>query len=261
MNKYKLVDYTEQSGAGYNDNKYNNTEEQKNSGMFQAGIKYRTDKLTHHGYERFYDYFLAPFRNKSINFFEIGVDKGRSLKMWNDYFTKAKIYGMDIEHGYMHEKGEVFKMDQSNINDLKSITNKLKQCHIIIDDGSHVPEHQLFSFNYLFNNLLNPGGIYIIEDIETSYWRKSDLYGYPIDAGFNEKNNIVKIFRKITDIVNREFLTEKALNKIKSYDKINFENLKHISFIMFGQNCIIIKKMSNDEYKKYGERKYRFDKL
>ena len=73
--------------------------------------------------------------------------------------------------------------------------------------------------------------------------------------------NIINIFRKVSDIVNREFLSHEALNKIKSYKKINFENLKYISFIMFGQNCIIIKKMSKDEYKKYGNRKYRFDKL
>ena len=27
---------------------------------------------------------------------------------------------------------------------------------------------------------------------------------------------------------------------------------------MFGQNCIIIKKMTKNEYEKYGKRKYRF---
>lgn len=30
---------------------------------------------------------------------------------------------------------------------------------------------------------------------------------------------------------------------------------------MFGQNCIIIKKMTKKEYKKYGKRKYRFANL
>jgi len=247
---------------GGNKNKtYINTVEQNESQMFNAGIKYRTDKLTHHGYERFYDYFLSPFKNKNINFFEIGVDAGRSLKMWNDYFTKAKVYGMDIGHEYDHERGKVFKGDQSNVDDLNKIINTIQRCSIILDDGSHVPEHQLFSFNHLFENMLSFGGIYIIEDIETSYWKDSTLYGYDVKAGYDKHNNIVNIFRKISDIVNREFLSHEALNKIKSYKKINFENLKYISFIMFGQNCIIIKKMSKDEYKKYGNRKYRFDKL
>jgi hypothetical protein len=37
----------------------------------------------------------------------------------------------------------------------------------MIDDKSHKFEYQLFTFNYLFNNLLNYD-----EDIETSYWKK-----------------------------------------------------------------------------------------
>ena len=60
--------------------------------MFNAGIKYKTDKLTHHGYERFYDMFLYPFIYKDITLFEIGVDKSRSFNMWADMFKKGKIY-------------------------------------------------------------------------------------------------------------------------------------------------------------------------
>jgi hypothetical protein len=225
--------------------------------MFNAGIKYKTDKLTHHGYERFYDYFLLPYKNKHINFFEIGVDKGRSLKMWNDFFTNAKIYGMDIDYHYKHEKGEIFKGDQSNINDLTKIMDIVKKVNIILDDGSHVPEHQLLTFNFLFKNFLEMDGLYIIEDIETSYWRNAELYGYKINAGYNTDNNIVNIFKNIVDIVNREFLLPEHIQYINSL-KIDIENLKYISFIMFGSNCIIIKKMSVEEYNRYGSRKYRF---
>ena len=72
--------------------------------MFPIGIKYKTDKLTHHGYNRFYDMFLTPLRNVHLNFLEIGVDKGRSLKLWNDFFINGKIYGLDINEGYEHPK-------------------------------------------------------------------------------------------------------------------------------------------------------------
>lgn len=41
--------------------------------------------------------------------------------------------------------------------------------HIIIDDGSHRPEHIRDSFGVLFP-LLEDGGIYAIEDTQTSYW-------------------------------------------------------------------------------------------
>jgi hypothetical protein len=36
---------------------------------------------------------------------------------------------------------------------------------LIIDDGSHVPEHQVLSARTLIPPILNPDGIYIIEDV------------------------------------------------------------------------------------------------
>lgn len=227
--------------------------------MKRAGVLYASDKITHHGYERFYDYFLLKFKHKKINFLEIGVESGASIKMWKRYFSRAKIYGMDIGHEYDHSRGKVFKGDQSKLADLKKVVKQIKHSDFIIDDGSHVPEHQLLSFNYLFENLLNYGGVYIIEDIETSYWQNINLYGYIVNSGYNKKNNIVNIFKNITDIVNREFLEPEDIKKVNSNGQISLVNLKYISSIMFGQNCIIINKMTKDEYKKYGHRKYRFD--
>ena len=225
--------------------------------MYKVGIQYKSDKIIYHGYNRFYDYFLVPLRNMSINVLEIGVYKGRSIKMWNDFFTNAKIYGLDIDEEYTHEKGKVIKGDQSDINVLMKLSKEIGKCMVIIDDGSHVPEHQLIGFNYLFENCLEFGGIYIIEDIETSYWGNGELYGYTVKAGIKKKNNIVRIFKKIVDIVNREFLLEENIAIIKK-SQIKFENLKYISMITFGSNCIIIKKMTLDEYERYGTRKYRF---
>ena len=227
--------------------------------MYKSGIKYKTDKVTHHGYERFYDLFMIPLKYNKMNILEIGIDQGRSLKTWIDYFPYANIYGIDINNEYNGIRYKIFKGDQSKKNDLKKIVKNIGTCKIIIDDGSHVPKHQLISFNYLFDKCLDFGGIYIIEDIETSYWKKSELYGYKIDEGYDSENNIVKIFKDIADIVNREFLLEENIEKIKLYNKISYDNLKYISLIMFGQNCIIIKKMTEKEYNKYGIRKYRFE--
>ena len=70
--------------------------------------------------------------------------------------------------------------------------------------------------------------------------------------------NIVQIFKNIVDIVNREFLTEQNKFFLKEYNKIHYNNLKYISMITFAGNCIIIKKMTEKEYKIYGNRKYRF---
>lgn len=224
--------------------------------MLKVGCQYMSDKITFHGYYRFYDYFLVPLINKKINVLEIGVDDGSSIKMWNDFFVNGKIYGLDINKEYTHEKGKVIKGDQSDINVLIKLTKEIGKCMVIIDDGSHVPEHQLLGFNYLFEHCLDLGGIYIIEDIETSYWRKGELYGYTVKSGIKKKNNIVRIFKKIVDIVNREFLLDEHIETIKK-SQINFNNLKYISMITFAYNCIIIRKMTHNEYEKFGNRKYR----
>lgn len=249
--------------------------------MFKAGIKYKTDKVTHHGYHRFYDPFIKPLRKKKFNLLEIGIDAGRSLRTWNDLFLYASIYGIDIGHEYEHDRGKIYKGDQSSISDLDNVLTQIStdinnaykiynpeiirdkypyKCRLIIDDGSHVPEHQLLTFNYLFDKCLTFGGVYIIEDIETSYWIKSELYGYNIDAGYKKSNNIVEIFKNIADIVNREFLLNEHIETIKKNSLINYENLKYISMITFGGNCIIINKMNKKDYERYGNRKYRFMK-
>jgi len=42
---------------------------------------------------------------------------------------------------------------------------------IIIDDASHIGELTKVSFWHLFDNHLKPGGVYVIEDWGTGYWR------------------------------------------------------------------------------------------
>lgn len=41
---------------------------------------------------------------------------------------------------------------------------------MIVDDGGHTPAQQRASYERLFPALRH-GGLYIIEDIETSFWR------------------------------------------------------------------------------------------
>ena len=56
----------------------------------------KTDKISHHGYQRFYPWFLAHFRNKNINLLEIGIDRTESLKLWKGYFGKLN----HVDHVY-----------------------------------------------------------------------------------------------------------------------------------------------------------------
>ena len=220
------------------------------------GTIYNTDKISHHGYHRFYPKFLNHLREKEGSLLEIGINMMCSLKLWLDYFPNFNIYGIDIDLSYKHDRGEVFKCDQSNLNDVISILKDINFL-FIIDDGSHVPEHQLSCFNYLFDEKLLDGGVYIIEDIETSYWKTGDIYGYKTDYGYQNKKSCIEIFKNILDSINNEFLSNDDKNILDNLTNISSSTRSKISTITFGHNCIIITKKTKEDYL-YDNREYRF---
>lgn len=214
---------------------------QNNSDMYGLGLKYNTDKITEHRYDKIYEKFLEPLRDKNIKLFEIGSgSEAASFNMWIEYFRNGQIYGMDITEERNQERGVMCKGDQSNINDLKNMIDKFGECDVIIDDGSHQPQHQIETFNFLFKHMLKNNGIYIIEDIECNYWDpKQSIYGYEIG-----NYSIIDYFSTTPHKINSDF------SKIKNH--------LDIESITYYKNCIIITKKSVEET--LGVKKdYRFD--
>lgn len=198
-----------------------------------------TDKIYHHRYDRYYPIFIDKFRDKEFNLLEIGIKDSNSIKLWEEYFPLAQIYGIDINISYSKDRVNVYRLDQSSDNDLDKALSIIPKCDIIIDDGSHVPEHQLKTFKKLFDNLLNYGGVYIIEDIECSYWKKESIvYGYRL-----KEFSIFSYFHDIIDQINSEFS--------------NKENIHNISYITFAYNSIIITKQTIEEIN-FSKRTYRY---
>jgi hypothetical protein len=118
--------------------------------------RYATDK-GEHNYIKYYSEWFAKYQDEEINLLEVGVERGFSIYLWKSYFTKGKVYGMDINDG-----GN-FKCDST---DKKAVDEQLGDLKfdIIIDDGDHNPESQIKTYKNL-KNRLNDGGLYIIEDI------------------------------------------------------------------------------------------------
>ncbi len=130
----------------------------------KSDIPGRGDKGTLHTYIETYEKLLSSYRREPINFLEIGVAEGYSMRLWREYFTKARLTGIDLVHPGCNTTGWWFRQaDQSSEKELNTVLRD-EQFDVIIDDGSHMLEHQIASFKILFPRI-KKGGIYIIEDI------------------------------------------------------------------------------------------------
>lgn len=128
---------------------------------------WRTDKSTVHSYiPHLYDQFLDPLRDEEINILEIGTREGDSIRLWDDFFTKANIYGMDNNNAKLYEEvvSEKVTMHLGNAYS-QEMADKVPDMDVIIDDGPHSLASQLLCIEFYFNKL-KEGGIIIIEDIQ-----------------------------------------------------------------------------------------------
>lgn len=144
-----------------------------------ARLSGHTDKAVH-GYMPYYARHFGPLRFRRNLLLEIGVGgpegfdhplPGGSLRLWRDYLLRTRIVGFDIheKHVQLGSRVRVRRGDQSADHDLARLVNEVGVPNIVIDDGSHVGEHQWTSFRFLWP-LLPPGALYVIEDLSTSYY-------------------------------------------------------------------------------------------
>lgn len=208
---------------------------------------FRTDKWGRHFYTTHYQTHFKKFKYKKINFLEIGVggyndpySGGNSLRMWKAYFPFAKIISLDIYDKSPHEERriKIYKGSQVDFDFLQSICNEVGEFDLIVDDGSHINEHVIESFKFLFPKL-KKGGIYVVEDTQTSYW--SNYGGTSND--FNKKGTIYQFFKSLIDGLNhQEFM-------ISDYERSYYDST--IISMHFYHNMIFIYKGENDEPSNY----------
>lgn len=149
------------------------------------GDKWATDKCSYdHNYLEKYEFFLRKFKDTPFNLLELGVFHGDSLRMWQEYFLQAEIFGVDIQEScrqYASDRINVIIADLSDEAELIKLYDVRPS--VIIDDASHLWSHQIKALFSLWHCLPH-GGVYIIEDMETSVNQKQ-ITGYddfPMDA-------------------------------------------------------------------------------
>jgi hypothetical protein len=156
-------------------------------------------KIWGHDYISGYEELFSDIKNSVKNMLEIGIgckehekgmktsttlyNSGNSLRMWKKYFEYANIYAIDIKPDIMitdESRITTYIADQSSHNDMMNVVNKINApLDIIIDDGSHIPIHQVISFCIL-EPFLSEKGIYVIEDVSSNSFEKfKDLSIFP----------------------------------------------------------------------------------
>jgi hypothetical protein len=186
-------------------------------------------------YFEIYDRHFSKYRNKEITILEIGVYQGGSLQMWRDYFgPKAKIYGIDINprcKELEEENIEIFIGSQSDRNFLASIRNKIPQIDILIDDGGHTMRQQIVSFEELFYHVKNDG-IYLCEDLHTSYWLN-------FGGGYKRNGTFIEYSKNFIDYLNAYHSEQKKL-KVSEFTK-------SVNSIHYYDSIIVIEKAKREK--------------
>lgn len=194
------------------------------------------DKL-YCGFLEYYEDYFKKFRDEKFTLVELGVDEGKSLLLWKEYFKKANIVGIDKNNINLNEKRiTIIQADVNKIN-FESILKPYKNTiSIIIDDCAHSWWQQRHCYEKLFP-LLKSKGYYIVED--TFFGKKGNL-NYDIPEEFlTENQSFVQYSASNISYLSFPVLRREMINKF-SKQKVPISDIAMISFIPGG---VIYKKL------------------
>lgn len=161
-------------------------------------------KLVH--YLPIYEELFSKLCHKQVKLLEIGVQHGGSYRLWSNFFGEALLEwtGIDIEPRCLQmnkilsaDCGRVYCGSQNDSTFLEQVIAERGPFDIIIDDGSHMSDHIVKSFQVLATAVV-PDGLYIVEDVHACYW-----------TGFRSETknkNAVEYFQSLVHSLNRQAL-------------------------------------------------------
>jgi len=204
---------------------------------------YGTDKWGRHRYAQHYQRHLAGRRWERLNVLEIGVGGngdpkhgGQSLRMWRTFFPRSRIYGIDLHDKSYHDERRIrtFSGSQADTRFLEMVAQEIGRIDVIVDDGSHVNEHVIQTFQTLFPKL-SDGGLYAIEDTQTAYWPQYG--GTPFDV-HNERTSM-GFLKRLVDGLNWSERPDGRTREATYYEA-------HVVGVSFYHNLVFIWKGKNE---------------
>ena len=174
---------------------------------FKENTKLSIHKWQH--YFNVYDRHFSRYRDTEVNVLEFGVSEGGSLQMWKNYFgPKCKIYGVDINpacKSLEEDRVKIYIGDQEDKVFLKSIAEDIPRIDILIDDGGHRMQQQINTFEELFPSI-EKNGVYLCEDMHTSYWK-----GWG-GGGYKKRGTFIEYCKNFIDDINAWHSQTSGLN-------------------------------------------------
>lgn len=194
------------------------------------------DKWLH--YFEAYERFFSKYKGKDVTILEIGVFKGGSLQMWKHYFqgknNRVKVYGIDIDErckALEEEDIEILIGSQNDRDFLQDVRKRIGKADIIIDDGGHYMDQQMITFEELFD-LVNEEGVYLCEDLHTSYMKE---YG-----GTYKGETFMEYSKNLIDDLHAQYSETEKLSRNKYSSRIK-------SITYYDSMVFIEKKRASDK--------------
>jgi cephalosporin hydroxylase len=176
-----------------------------------------------------YDQLLEKYIGTKVKMLEIGVAQGGSLGLWRELLgNDAVIFGVDVNPkcaAFDGDSGSVRIGSQEDPKFMRNVVAEMTGLDVVLDDGSHICRHQRASFDVLFP-LLAEGGLYIIEDICSSYWPHWE-------GGYKRRGTIIEFLKDKVDDIHIHY-QKKGLNSA--------ENMPNIESIQFFDSLAAIRK-------------------
>ena len=189
-----------------------------------------------HGYNKFYSDELKEFKELKIRILEFGIHFGASQAAFSKYFVNSEVIGVDKNPYYKKFFSKNIRSlfcDVSDKNSLKELKNYLKyKVEIIIDDASHIPNHQLNTFVEMFD-LLKDDGIYIIEELDI-YKSYPEAYNQNLENNESEIRDFLYHVSDKSDLNNKKF--EKNLQILEIMKKIKWVKIFRGDYIVNKKN-------------------------
>jgi len=191
-----------------------------------------------------YEHFLSPYRHsRNFKMLELGAgpdnNMGASCRVWKEYFNdEASIQVADIKPSARVLESEGISV---HIGDLGTPSFLVQLAHnewdFVIDDASHLWHHQILGFRNLFTSV-NSGGVYIMEDLCTSFGQMRDAYGCGID-----QKDAAMFFLALTRCLCGSDSDSSIVNSMYNLSDADKLICKHIDMLAWmGNSCIIVKK-------------------